>query len=289
MTQVFTAIITPFQTNGEIDYNLFEELVNWQTRIGIDGLVVCGTNGEFASLSLEEVKSLLKFTFDIKQEELLIIAGTGRSSLKETIELCKISEELADMALVVPPFYFKVSEIQGLYNYFKQLLENTEIPVVLYNIPKYSGITIPTELLMKLKDYENLVGVKDSSGQIESMESFIKTSPDLSVFGGSDALIYPSFEMGAKGCISAISTIFPEEVLEIKISYLAEQKDAAQTAQEKILTIRNTIKQFPNRAVFKSALSLLGFPRSFVRPPLVDLTEEQEGQLKNRLSPFISQ
>ena len=117
----------------------------------------------------------------------------------------------------------------------------------------------------------------------------MKTFPDLSIFIGSDALIYPSFEMGAKGCISAVSTIFPEEVLEIKISYLAEQNKAAQTAQEKILTIRSIIKQFPNRAAFKSALSLLGFPMSFVRPPLVGLTEEQEEELKNSLSPFISQ
>ncbi|MHA1321769.1 MAG: 4-hydroxy-tetrahydrodipicolinate synthase [Candidatus Helarchaeota archaeon] len=287
MPQVFTAITTPFQKDGEINYGELENLVGWQIQTGIDGVVICGTNGEFASLSFEEVKLILKRTLDMNQEEVTMIAGTGRASLKETIELCKFVEESADMALIVPPFYFKNPDIRGLYNYFKRLLEKTQVPLLLYNIPKYTGIPISPELLSKLQKYENLVGVKDSSGNIATIENFIHQFPKLSIYAGSDALIFSSFEKGAKGCISAIATCFPEEVLDIKISHLAGQKQKARTAQEKVSEIRSIIKQFPNRGAIKTVLSFRGFPLSYVRPPLLDLTEDQSKNLRKMLATFL--
>ena len=288
MPQVYTAIITPFQADGEIDYDLMGELMAWQWQSGMDGLVVCGTNGEFASLSFEEVKSLLKYALDRKKGDVEIIAGTGRASLKETIALCNFIEGSADKALVVPPFYFKELDPLGLYNYFRQLLKATRIPIILYNIPKYTGVSITSQLLEKLEVHENLVGVKDSSGAIENSESIIQNHPNLKLYAGSDALIYSSLEKGAEGAISAVATSFPKDVLEIKSEFLAGKKTAAQAAQEKISKIRGIIKQFPNRAAIKSALSLLGFPLSFVRPPLVNLTDEQQKDLKNKLSPYIT-
>ncbi|NVM28963.1 MAG: 4-hydroxy-tetrahydrodipicolinate synthase [Candidatus Helarchaeota archaeon] len=288
MPQVYTAIITPFQADGEIDYDLMGELMAWQWQSGMDGLVVCGTNGEFASLSFEEVKSLLKYALDRKKGDVEIIAGTGRASLKETIALCNFIEGSADKALVVPPFYFKELDPSGLYNYFERLLKATRIPIILYNIPKYTGVSITSQLLKKLEVHKNLVGVKDSSGAIENSEYIIQNHPTLKLYAGSDALIYSSLEKGAEGAISAVATSFPKDVLEIKSEFLAGKKTAAQAAQEKVSKIRSIIKQFPNRAAIKSALSLLGFPLSFVRPPLVNLTDEQQKDLKNKLSPYIT-
>ncbi|NVM53191.1 MAG: 4-hydroxy-tetrahydrodipicolinate synthase [Candidatus Helarchaeota archaeon] len=288
MITIFTAIITPFDTQREIDYNLLEDLITWQAQMKIDGLVVCGTNGEFASLSFEEVKSLLKFASDRKSESLEIIAGTGRASLKETIALCNFAEGLADKALVVPPYYFKELNPVGLYNYFKQLFEATRIPIILYNIPKYTGVSITPQLLTKLKAHENLVGVKDSSGKIENTEIFMKKFPNLALYAGSDALIYQSFEKGARGGISAVATAFPKDVLEIKENFLAGKKAAVQAAQEKVSKIRSILKQFSNRAAIKYALSLRGYHLSLVRPPLMDLTDEQQQDLKNKLSPYIT-
>lgn len=289
MVQVFTAIITPFQADGEINYNLMEDLIDWQTRAGIDGLVVCGTNGEFPSLSFEEVKSLIKFTHDVKQEDLVVVAGTGRTSMKETIALCQYVAELADMVLIVPPFYFKNPDYQGIFDYFKAIFEATTLPIILYNIPQYTGIPITFELVEKLHTYDNFVGIKDSSGKFEFTENLIKNYSNLSIYAGSDALVYRSLEIGAAGCISAISTCLPEEVLEIKISYIAGQKGRAERAQEKLLKIREVFKQYPSRAAIKTALSFLGFPLSYVRPPLVDLNADQIQEFKEKVAPFLSQ
>jgi 4-hydroxy-tetrahydrodipicolinate synthase len=288
MIQVYTAIITPFQAGGEIDYSIMEELIKWQTRSAVDGLVVCGTNGEFSSLSYEEVKSLLQFTFKSKKGNLKIIAGTGRANVKETVDLCNFCEGLADQALIVPPFYFKDLNPLGVYTYFRQVLEKTRIPLILYHIPKYTGVSITPDLINKLKSFKNLVGVKDSSGTLQSTEEFLAKCQKLQVYAGSDALIYSSFDKGASGVISSISNIFPKEVLQIKNSFLAGNKPAAQAAQETVSKIRAIIKQFPSHGAVKYVLSLLGYPLSFVRPPLVDLSEEQQLDLKKKLQPFIS-
>jgi 4-hydroxy-tetrahydrodipicolinate synthase len=287
MIRIFTAIITPFDALGEIDYNYLEKLITRQAKAKIDGLVVCGTNGEFPSLSFEEVKALLQFALDKKPGQLEIVAGIGRASLKETIALYKFVEGLADYALVVPPYYFKEIDPAGIYNYFKQLLEETGIPIILYNIPKYTGVEISPQLINKLKNYEKLVGVKDSSGRIETAEEFLSKCPNLSVYAGSDALIYTSFEKGAAGAISSISNIFPQDVLEIKNQFLAGNKAVAKAAQEKVLKIRGILKLFPNRAAVKYALSLMGFSRSSVRPPLSNLTEKQGENLKKQLKSYI--
>ncbi|MHA1131322.1 MAG: 4-hydroxy-tetrahydrodipicolinate synthase [Candidatus Helarchaeota archaeon] len=288
MIQIYTAIITPFRADGEIDYDLIADLISWQARSKIDGLVVCGTNGEFKSLSFEEVQDLMKFTIEHRKGGLEIVAGTGRSSLKETIALCKFAEGGADKALVVPPFYFKDLNFQGIYNFFKELLENTSIPIILYNIPKYTGVEITPDLVNRLKNYNNLYGIKDSSGKLETTENFINACPNLSVYAGSDALIQVSFEKGAVGAISSISNIFPDLILEIKNQVLKGNSKGARAAQERILEIRGILKQFPNKGAIKAALSLLGFPISFVRPPLVNLTAEQEEKLRDKLSVYLS-
>ena len=288
MAKIYTAIPTPFQADGEIDFDLLADLVNWQRDMQVDGLLICGTNGEFSSLSFDEVQSILRYVSEMKEGEFEIIAGTGRPSLKETVALCKFAEELADSALIVPPYYFKDVDLTGLYNYFKYILEETRIPIILYNIPKNSGVEIPIQLLTKLQKYGNFKGVKDSSGQIKNTENFINSCPNLSVYAGSDALIFSSFGLGAKGAISALAALFPKEVLEIRDNFNDGEISAAQAAQEKVLEIRDIIKQFPNRAAIKYGLSLVGFSSSFVRPPLTDLTPSQQIELKGKLEPFIS-
>ena len=288
MIQVYTALITPFQADGEIDYPAMEDLITWQAKEGIDGLLICGTNGEFTSLSFEEVKSLLKFAADRKKGQIELIAGTGRSSLKETVALCNFAEGVADKVLVVPPFYFKPLNPAGLYTYFKQLLEQIHIPLILYNIPKYTGTSITTELLIKLKAYSNLLGVKDSSGHLEETEKFLKECPDFSIYAGSDALLYSSLKKGAAGAISSISNIFPKEVLEIKKQLIVGNHIAAQVAQDYILKIRSIIKEFPDRGAVKYVLSLMGHSFSYVRPPLIDLSEKARAELKAKLAPFLT-
>jgi len=288
MVKIYSAMVTPFQADDEIDFDLLESLINWQKDLQVDGLLICGTNGEFSSLSFDEVQSIIRFVSETKDEAFEIIAGTGRSSLKETIALCKFAEELADLALIVPPYYFKDVDLAGLYNYFKCILEETKIPIILYNIPKNTGIEIESQLLIKLQKYDNFIGVKDSSGQLKNTENFITSCPNLSVFAGSDALISSSFELGVKGAISALAALFPKEILEIRDNFNNGKNTEAQATQENVLNIRDIIKQFPNRAAIKYGLSLLGFTLSMVRPPLTDLTPQQQVELKEKLKPFIS-
>ncbi|MHA1799623.1 MAG: 4-hydroxy-tetrahydrodipicolinate synthase [Candidatus Helarchaeota archaeon] len=284
---IFTAIITPFYENLEINLDLLEELVKFQEKNGITGIVPCGTNGEFSSLSLDEAKQVIK-TVAQSRSNCIVVAGIGRNSLMEVIELSNFSEGLVNAVMVLPPFYFKqVTEI-GLYEYYKRILESTKIPCFIYNIPKYTGISITVQLIRKLKKFTNFIGIKDSSGNILTTEEFIKEFPNLTIFGGSDALILDSLKKGAHGGISALSNVFPSEIIEIYNKFKKGKISEASLFQEEIKKIRTIFKKYNSISAFKQYLLELGFNKSFVRPPLTNLSINDFNSLRNQIKQILS-
>ncbi len=280
---IFVATITPFDRNLEVNYEVLHSHVEFLVASNVHGLVPCGTNGEFSSLSLNEAKKVIEETLNFSGKT-TVIAGTGRSSIKEVLELSKFAWDVGvDALMIVPPYYFKASE-EGLFQYYSRIFEEiSETPIFLYNIPKYSKNEITHELIKKLSEYPNLIGVKDSSGDDERVKSLIKVFPALKIFAGSDAQVYLIFSAGGVGQISAIANVFPEKALAIFEAYKRGDLEESFEKQKEFSEIRSILKEYPSRGGFKYIYSLISGHESFVRPPLLDLTRAQEEELKKRL------
>jgi len=271
-TGLVTAVLTPFDSGGRIDFDYIARHLEFLCNRGVNGVVVSGTNGESPSMSFSERKELLRFAVENKQG-LHVIAGTGCPSLPETIELTRAAQAAgADAALVVPPFFFKDVSVDGLARYYAGLLAAVDLPVILYNIPSCSGVPIIDKLVQRLLGISGFAGIKDTSGDPQRTESFCASFPELVVYNGTDSLINATINSGVKGTISGIANAFPE-----LISNTIKECAAGGGAelQERVNALGDIYFHYPLFATNKYALHLQGFPLSHVRPPLVDLSPDQ--------------
>ena len=280
---IFVATITPFDRNLEVDYEVLHSHVEFLVSKNVNGLIPCGTNGEFSSLTLNEAKKVIEETLNFSGKT-MVVAGTGRSNIIETLELSRFAWDLGvDALMIVPPYYYKAKE-EGLFQYYSGIFEElSETPIFLYNIPKYSKNEITLGLVKKLSEYPNLIGVKDSSGDDERVKSLVKAFPSLKIFAGSDAQVYLVFSVGGVGQISAIANVFPEKALAIFEAFKRGDLEESFEKQKEFSEIRSIFKEYPARGGFKYIYSLISGNKSFVRPPLLDLTEAQQEELKKRL------
>ena len=207
------AIVTPFNIDGSIDYNAFDNLIEFHVENETDGIVVCGTTGEAATLSKEEYANLIKHTVEKVNKRIPVIAGTGTNSTSEAIENSCLAESLGvDGILVVAPYYNKPSR-NGLKDYFTQISKAVTVPIILYNVPGRTACNIPVDLVIELaNDLGNVVGIKEASGNLEQMACLLKDKPnDFMIFSGDDALAFQAVCMGADGVISVIANLIPKE------------------------------------------------------------------------------
>ncbi|MDE5416528.1 4-hydroxy-tetrahydrodipicolinate synthase [Labilibaculum sp. DW002] len=207
------AIVTPFNIDGSIDYTAFDNLIEFHVENETDGIVVCGTTGEAATLNKEEYANLIKHTVEKVNKRIPVIAGTGTNSTSEAIENSCLAESLGvDGILVVAPYYNKPSR-NGLKDYFTQISKAVSVPIVLYNVPGRTACNIPVDLVVELaNELDNVVGIKEASGNLEQLACLLKDKPsDFMVFSGDDALAFQAVCMGADGVISVIANIIPKE------------------------------------------------------------------------------
>lgn len=283
MKGIFTATVTPFTRAFEVDMGAVESLTQFQEARGVAGVVPCGTNGEFPSLTMVECKAVVK-AVDGARDKMKLIAGTGRASIKETLELTKHAAEYADAVLVCPPFYFKDLSPGGLYDYYSQIMEVAQVPVILYHIPKYTGVPITHELLGRLAKFDNLYGIKDSSGDINVAKGYRERFPELMFYIGSDALVIDALALGSAGAISAISNFAPRHLLAIYEAFVDGAPGEAKKAQERLKVLRGVVKRYPSIGAIKHALTLMGvIGTGYVRPPLGTLSPEEKGGLEKEL------
>ncbi len=277
LSGVLTAILTPFDVNGDLALEHFPALLGFQRNAGIDGVIVCGTNGEGTSLSVSERKLALEAVM-AHRGDLAVVAGTGAVSITDAIELTRHAANVgADAVLVLPPFFYKNPSAQGLADYFKAVLDAAPIPNLLYNIPQHSAVEVTDEVLTLLHGHPNLAGLKDSSGEWASALHYIETYPDLQIFAGSDKLASRSFAQGANS-ISGGANMFPEVVTAIRDAARQglEQAQAAQARADAAFAITT---RYPFISTSKSVIAQRGLPRLGVRPPLVPLSHAQEQSL----------
>jgi 4-hydroxy-tetrahydrodipicolinate synthase len=275
-----TAILTPFDAHGDLKLEHMPALLEFQRAAGVDGVVVCGTNGEGTSLSVDERKQTLEAVL-AHREGLLVIAATGAASVTDAVELARHAGEVgADATLILPPIFYKTPTAQGLADYFRRALDAADLPALLYNIPQFSAITITDEVLALLVYHPNLAGIKDSTGDWHSTSHFITAYPHLRIFPGSDTLLARGAAAGAAGAISGGANAFPEVIAGVlRAHHEQPEGDGAALAQKRVDALISITKRYPLIAVSKSVIAHRGLPRLSVRPSLVDLTPAQEASL----------
>jgi 4-hydroxy-tetrahydrodipicolinate synthase len=270
-----TAIVTPFKQDLSIDFDAFERLVNFQIENKVDGLVVCGSTGESATLSHKERLALIIKAVEISNGKVPIIAGTGTNDTKATIELSLVAkEEGADALLLVAPYYNKPTQL-GILQHYLAVSEQVDIPQIIYNVPGRTGVNINADTQIEIaKQCENVVATKEASGNIEQIMKVIKHSPrNFVVLSGDDATTLPLIAAGAKGVVSVFSNYAPAQLVELVQLALKGNFKAARNIHYKYLKLMDLSFIESNPVPAKAILSLMGIIEGHVRLPLVPLSK----------------
>jgi 4-hydroxy-tetrahydrodipicolinate synthase len=279
--QVLTAMVTPFDQNGEVDFNATRILVDYLIDNGTDGIVVAGTTGESPTLSSDEKIALFKVVVDAVKGRVPVIAGTGSNNTRASIGLTKQAEETGvDGIMLVAPYYNKPSQ-EGMYQHFKAIAESTPLPIMLYNIPGRSGVTMSVETIVRLAQIENIVAVKEASGNLDAMAEIISHAPsDFTLYSGDDGLALPVLAIGGAGVVSVASHVIGNEMQEMINHFKNGQVQEAASAHRRLLPLMKALFTAPNPAPVKAALNINGVSVGGLRLPLLPLTEEEKSALQ---------
>ena len=277
---IITAMVTPFESSGNIDIKTTEILIEKLIANGVQGIFVLGTNGEFHVIENDMKIKFAKKVVEIVAKRVPVYAGAGGNSTDEVIKLGKQMIAIGVDALSVITPYFVLLKENELYNHYKMIAENLAIPIVLYNIPKNTGINLSFELVSKLSKISNIIGIKDSSGDINNIAGYIdNTSRDeFSVLSGSDSLILKALKIGATGAISATSNLLTTNNVEIYKQFIAGNLDKAEQWQQSLEEFRRILKYASIPSVLKQSLSLSGIEVGVPRLPVLPVTNPNDNQ-----------
>ena len=274
--RVSTAMVTPFDNKGHIDFPKTTQLINHLIENGTDSLVVAGTTGESPTLTKEEKLALFKHAVKAADKRVPVIAGTGSNNTYESIELTKKAEQIGvDAIMIVAPYYNKPNQ-EGLYRHFKAIAESTSLPVMVYNIPGRSSVNNLPETIIRLSEISNIAAVKEASGDLNAMAKIIaNTDDDFMLYSGDDGLTLPCMAIGGTGIVSVASHVIGNEMQEMITAYLNGENEKAAKIHQKILPIMEGLFAAPSPVPVKTALQLKGLDVGSVRLPMVPLTEQE--------------
>lgn len=278
--RVSTAMVTPFDSKGNIDFAKTTKLVNYLIENGTDSLVVAGTTGESPTLSKEEKLALFEHVVKVVNKRIPVIAGTGSNNTYASIELTKKAEQLGvDAVMLVAPYYNKPNQ-EGLYQHFKAVAESTSLPVMVYNIPGRAVVNILPETIIKLSKIPNIVAVKEASGNLNAMTKIIaNTDQDFELYSGDDGITIPVLAIGGTGIVSVASHVIGCEMQEMVQTFFKGDIAKAAKMHQDLLPIMEGLFAAPSPTPVKTALQLKGMDVGSVRLPLVPLTEQERSTL----------
>ncbi len=284
-----TAIATPFTEDG-INYEEFRKLIEFQIEGHADAIIVCGTTGESATMTTEEKKECIKFAVDTVNKRIPVIAGTGGNNTAAAISMSKYAESIgADGVLVVTPYYNKTTQ-EGLVEHYKAIAKSIDIPIILYNVPSRTGLNINPETAYQLSKIDNIVAIKEASGNISQVAKIAHLCQDnLAIYSGNDDQIVPILSLGGIGVISVLSNIYPKYTHDMVESYLTGNPKKALDMQLTALPLIEVLFKEVNPIPVKEALNMKGFNYGTPRLPLVKITEPNRLILKNKMTEFDSQ
>jgi 4-hydroxy-tetrahydrodipicolinate synthase len=280
------AMVTPFK-DGQVDKAKIRELVKFHIDNGTDVLVPCGTTGESATLSFQEHEQVVEITVEAAQGKIPVIAGTGSNNTKEAIRLTKHAKKAgAAGALVISPYYNKPTQ-EGLYRHFRAVAEEVDIPIVLYNIASRTAVNIEPETVARLAELENVVAIKEASGNLSQMSRILSLCRDkITLISGDDALTLPVLSIGGKGVISVIANIVPADLKQLISEFEKENLSSARRLHYKLLPLIKAMFIETNPAPVKTAMNLIGVISGELRLPLCPMKAENVEKLKKVLKDY---
>lgn len=280
------AIITPFTENG-VDYEKLGELIDYQIENSTDAIVICGTTGESATMPDDEHMAVIKYCVEKVNKRVPVIAGTGVNDTKHCIKLSTLAEEAgADALLLVTPYYNKTTQ-KGLVKHFIMVAEVVKIPIILYSVPSRTGVNILPKTLKELSKVENIVAVKEASGNISQVaEIAALCGDDLAIYSGNDDQIVPVLSLGGKGVISVLANVAPKDTHDIVENYLNGNVKKSCEMQLKAIDLINALFIEVNPIPVKTACNMLGFNVGELRMPLCEMSDENAAVLRKALADY---
>lgn len=278
---IITAMVTPFNDDLTVNYEAAAALAKHLVDNGSDGLVVTGTTGESSTLTMEESAELYRTVMDAVGDRAAVIAGSGSNSTAEAKHLTASAEKAGVHAsLQVAPYYNKPSQ-EGFYRHFKEIAASTDLPIILYNIPGRTSKNVEAETIVKLSEIDNIVGVKEASGDLEQVSKIIRdTGDDFLVYSGDDFLTLPIMSLGGDGVISVASHIAGNQMKSMADAYRLGDPMAAAGLHYELMDLFRVLFITANPVPVKAALNMKGFAVGGVRLPLVEATPEEIAKIK---------
>lgn len=281
------ALITPFDKYNKVNYEKLDELIDFHLKNNTDAIIVCGTTGESSTLSNEEKKDVIKYVVEKVNKKIPVIAGTGSNNTKVAIEMSKYSQSIgADGLLIVTPYYNKCTQ-EGLFLHYKEIANNTSLPIILYNVPSRTGVNISVDTIIKLSKIDNIVGIKEASSSISQVSAILaKTNKDFCVYSGNDDQVLPLLSLGSVGVISVLANIFPKEVHDLCYNFFDGNLEESRKIQFEYLDLINSLFVQVNPIPIKEAMNFLKYDVGNCRLPLCDMDNSQKNILHQNLLKF---
>ena len=278
-----TAIITPFTKDG-VNFEEFRKMIEFQISEGADAIIVCGTTGESSTMTTEEKKETIKFAIEVANKRIPIIAGTGSNCTKSAIEMSQFAESVgADAVLLVTPYYNKTTQ-DGLIAHYKAIADAINIPIILYNVPSRTGLNILPKTCLELSKIENIVAIKEASGNISQITEISNLCKDnLAIYSGNDDQVLPILSVGGLGVISVLSNIIPKDVHNMVQNFFDGNIKKATEIQLNTLKLTNALFSEVNPIPVKSACNMIGFNSGIPRLPLIEMSEKGKENLKTEM------
>ena len=269
-----TALVTPF-LNQEVNYPMLEQLLQKQMLAGLEAALVCGTTGEAATLSDEEILEIIRRAKAYVGDQMHIIAGTGSNDTAHAVQLSKAAQEAgADALLIVSPYYNKATA-EGLFRHYLTIAHAVKIPIILYNVPSRTGVDMSVAVYQRLSRVPNIVGVKEASNEIGKILRIRAACPDsFAVWTGNDDLTVPAISLGAKGVISVAGNVWPEEMQDMSMAALDGDFDTAASLQQQLLQLTDALFREVNPIPIKAAMKCIGYDCGGCRLPLTEASDE---------------
>ncbi|MEG2310469.1 MAG: 4-hydroxy-tetrahydrodipicolinate synthase [Clostridia bacterium] len=279
------ALITPFKENGLVNFDKLKELIEFQIENKTDALIICGTTGEASTLSDLEKKEVIKFSIEVANGKIPVIAGTGCNDTLKTIEMSKYAQSVnASALLIVTPYYNKCSQ-DGLYQHYLKIASMVSIPIILYNVPSRTGVNIDVDTVLRLSQIENIIAIKEASSNISQIAKIISLVPNnFNVYSGNDDQTLPILALGGIGVISVAANIIPKQMHELCEKYFSNDIALARQIQYKYLDLMNSLFCDINPIPIKEAMNILNLNVGNCRLPLSNMNDKNIEKLRLSLN-----
>lgn len=281
------AIVTPMKEDGTVNFDVLGEIIEFQIQNKTDAIITCGTTGESATMSDAEKIDVIKYTVNKVAGRIPVIAGTGSNNTEHALKMSKEAEKLGvDALLIVTPYYNKTSQ-KGLIEHYTYIADNVKLPIILYNVPSRTGVSIKPETYLELSKHPNIVATKEANGDLSSIAKTISLCKDnLAIYSGNDDQIIPILSLGGLGVISVFANVCPLECHDINHKYFSGDINSARELFIKSNDLMNMLFCDVNPIPVKEAMNQIGFKCGKCRLPLVSLSDENKENLINSMKNF---